>query len=101
MREWAGIEDGHGADLVAGEGEGEQPGRATGPGLGVFDVAAERGLPVGPGGDEAGRAAGAEHGGGEEAGDLVAAVVFARLRGMVTEMSSVSRATTAATSPSS
>lgn len=79
IREWAGIEAGHGADLVAGEGEDEQPGRVTDPGLGVLDVEAERRLPVGAGRYEAGTAAGAEPGGGEEPDDQVASVVFHRL----------------------
>ena len=74
MRERAGVEAGHDADLVAGEGEDEQPCRVTDPGVGVLDVEAERGLPVGPGRYEAGPAAGAEPGGGEEPGDQVAAV---------------------------
>jgi hypothetical protein len=71
VREWAGVEARHGADFVAGEGEDEQPGRVGDPGVGVLDVEAQRGLPVGPRRGEAGPAAGAEPGGGDEPGDQV------------------------------
>jgi hypothetical protein len=80
LRERAGIEAGHGADAVAGQGEDEQPGRVEDSGLRILGVHAERGLAVGPGRDEAGPAAGAEPGGGEEPGDQLAAVVFQRKR---------------------
>jgi hypothetical protein len=80
VRERAGIEAGHGADLCAGEGEHEQPCRVGDPGLGLQDIEAERRLPVGPGRYEAGPAAWPQPAGGEEPGDQVAAVVFHRER---------------------
>jgi hypothetical protein len=49
-------------------------------GLRVPGVEAERGLAIGPGRDNAGPAAGAEPGGGEEPGDRLAAVVLQRER---------------------
>src|SRR5262245_52260608 len=76
VREHAGVEAGHGADTAAAEGEDEQPGRVEDTSLRVPRVEAERGLAIGPGRDDAGPAAGAEPGGGEEPGDRLAAVVL-------------------------
>ena len=77
----AGVEAGHDAVLVAGEGEDDQPGRVADPGVGVLDVQAERGLTVGPGRDEAGPAAWPGRSGGQVGGGEVAAPVFQRMRG--------------------
>jgi len=77
--EHAGVEAGHGVDLVAGEGEDDQPGRMRDAGLGVLDIDAEGGLPVGPGRNEAGPSAWPERG-GQVPGGQVAALVFHRVR---------------------
>ena len=71
----AGVEAGHGADLAAGEGDDDQPGRVPDASLWVLDVHAEGGLPVGPGRYEAGPPVWPERGGGQVPGGQVAALV--------------------------
>src|SRR5215467_14923755 len=76
----AGVEAGHGADLVAGEGDDDQPGRVPDASLRVLEVHAEGGLPVGPGRYEAGSPAWPEGGGGQVPGGQVTALVLQWMR---------------------
>jgi hypothetical protein len=77
----AGVEAGDGADLVAGEGEHEQSHRVGDAAVGIACVQAEGGLAVGPGGHDAVSAPPLQGDGREEAGGLLASVVFERRHG--------------------
>ena len=75
----AGFEAGDGADLVAGEAQHEQAVRVGDRGVGVAQVQAERGLSVGPGGDQAEPAA--VEGPREEPGGELASLASYRASG--------------------
>ena len=99
MRERAGVEAGHGADTVAGEGEDEQPSRVEDPGPRILGVQAERGLAVGRVGTIRDLRPGRSPVAARNLATSSRPWYSSDSGGMVTAMSSVSRATTAATSP--
>jgi hypothetical protein len=78
VRQGAVVEAGHPADLLSGQGQHEQPARVKRGGVQVGDVDAERGLLVGPGGDQAEGATRPEGDHREELSREVASRVFDR-----------------------